>query len=192
MKFNELETKKRFNNKYGNNAYISSYCYYNGTEQISIYVKTGYGASEKVTNVVISEHDLDDWLKEFMSVSSVSEVSKTEEKKELKLVFISSKELETDVDVNCNKVELLKENKQMEENEEVLESGEVKESEIKDDFDSMRRLLFESMRMVKKGQLDVEKAKSISSMAQTIINSVKVEIDFLKLTGSNDKPKMIS
>jgi hypothetical protein len=192
MKFNELETKKRFNNKYGNNAYISNYCYYNGTEQISIYVKAGYGASEKVTNVVISEHDLDDWIKEFMNVS---ELSKTKEKKELKLVFISSKELETDVDVNCNKVELLKENKLMEENEkneEVLESGEVKESEIKDDFDSMRRLLFESMRMVKQGQLDVEKAKSISSMAQTIINSVKVEIDFLKLTGSNDKPKMIN
>jgi hypothetical protein len=191
MKFNELETKKRFNNKYGNNAHISNYCYYNGTEQISIYVKSGYGAGEKVTNVVISEHDLDDWIKEFMNVS---EVDKSEEKKELKLVFVSSKELEKDLDKSCNKVELtkgvlLKENKKMKENE---ESEEVKESEQKDDFDSMRKLLFESMRMVKNGELDVEKAKSISSMAQTIINSVKVEIDFLKLTGSNDKPKMIS
>jgi hypothetical protein len=28
-------------------------------------------------------------------------------------------------------------------------------------------------------------------VGQTIINSVKVEIDFLKLTGSSEKPKMI-
>lgn len=29
-------------------------------------------------------------------------------------------------------------------------------------------------------------------MAQTIINSVKVEVDFLKLTGSSEKPTMIN
>ena len=60
-----------------------------------------------------------------------------------------------------------------------------------DNFDSMREIIFDSMRMVKAGTLDVEKAKSISMLGQTIINSVKVEVDFIKLTGSSDKSKMI-
>ena len=55
----------------------------------------------------------------------------------------------------------------------------------------MREIIFDSMRMVKAGTLDVEKAKSISMLGQTIINSVKVEVDFIKLTGSTDKSKMI-
>jgi hypothetical protein len=162
MIFKELEIKKSYNNKYGNNSYIGSYCYYQGTEQISIYIKTGYGASEKTINVVISEHDLDVWLKEF---TNSSEVNKKIEPTNNKVMEDSRSELVKEV---------------------------VNEVEKKQDFDYMRRLLFESMKMVKEGSLDVEKAKSISSMAQTIINSVKVEVDFLKLTGSNDKPTMIN
>ena len=65
MIFKELDIKQKFSNRFGNSAYISNYCYYEGTEQISIYVKTGYGASEKTINEVISEHDLTKWITEF-------------------------------------------------------------------------------------------------------------------------------
>jgi hypothetical protein len=71
-----------------------------------------------------------------------------------------------------------------------MSSENVNEKSI-NNFDSMRDILFDTMREVKSGVLDIEKAKSISSVGQTIINSVKVEIDFLKLTGSSEKPKMI-
>ena len=50
MTFKELETKEVFNNSYGNSVYIDRYIYYEGTEQISIYIKSGYGASEKIIN----------------------------------------------------------------------------------------------------------------------------------------------
>lgn len=39
-------------------TYIHSHCYYEGTEQISIYIKTGFGANEKTINELISEHKL--------------------------------------------------------------------------------------------------------------------------------------
>ena len=55
MIFKELETKQVFDNSYGSSAYIYRYVYYNGTEQISIHIKTGYGASEKIINEVINK-----------------------------------------------------------------------------------------------------------------------------------------
>ena len=67
MIFKELDTKQMFDNSYGNSVWIDKYVYYNGTEQISIYVKKGYGADERVINVVISEHDLTEWIANFKS-----------------------------------------------------------------------------------------------------------------------------
>jgi hypothetical protein len=153
MRFKELETKERFSNKYGNLSYISNYCYYDGTEQISIYIKTGFGITEKTINEIISEHELPKWLLEFKNIEEEEEI------------IIPKKNI-------------------------IMKENEIKGTN-KDDFNSMRNILFESMRMVKDGTLDIEKAKSISAMAQTIINSVKVEVDFLKLTGSSEKPTMI-
>lgn len=34
--------------------------------------------------------------------------------------------------------------------------------------------------------MDVERAKAISQVAQTIINSVEVEVDFIKVTGRSE------
>lgn len=166
-KFKELEDRNSYSNEYGKNAYISSYVHYQGTEQLSIYIKTGYGAGEETFNVVISEHELVEWKKNFMNINSE----------------ISKKQVEEIIIKEPNKNEAM---------ENVVVENVVNEIEKKDNFDSMRNLLFESMRMVKEGTLDVEKAKSISQMAQTIINSVKVELDFIKMTDSKDKPKMIS
>jgi hypothetical protein len=165
MIFKELETKQVFDNSYGSSAYIDRYVYYNGTEQISIYIKTGYGASEKIINDIISEHDLEEWIADFKS--------------SVNLPNSNLKPLSLD-----NKPSVILPNIKN------MSSENVNEKSI-NNFDSMRDILFDTMREVKSGVLDIEKAKSISSVGQTIINSVKVEIDFLKLTGSSEKPKMI-
>jgi hypothetical protein len=159
MKLKEIEVLKgrTFSNSYGKSSYISEYCYYEGTEQISIYIKTGYGASETTTHKVISEHDLQEWINNFKN-----------EKEEIIVSNITE----------------IKENI-------MSENLESKEDEKIDNFNSMREIIFESIKMVKDGSLDLDKAKTISMLSQTIINSVKVEVDFLKLTGSTDKPKMI-
>lgn len=145
MIFKELETKQLFDNSYGNSVWIDRYVYYNGTEQISIYIKKGYGADERVINVVISEHKLDQWIADFKNL------------------------------VNLPKTKNMNSENEKSENS----------------FNSMREILFDSMKEVKNGNLDVEKAKAIASISQIVINSVKVEIEFLKLTGSDKKPKMI-
>jgi hypothetical protein len=165
MIFKELETKQVFDNSYGSSSYIDRYVYYNGTEQISIYIKTGYGASEKIINEVISEHDLEEWVAKFKSSVILPNSN-------LKPLLLD------------NKPSVILPKKQN------MSSENVNEKSI-NNFDSMRDILFDTMREVKSGVLDIEKAKSISSVGQTIINSVKVEIDFLKLTGSSEKPKMI-
>lgn len=164
MTFKELETKEVFNNSYGNSVYIDRYIYYEGTEQISIYIKSGYGASEKIINEVISEHDLEKWISQFKSSVNLPKI-----------------DLETPLTKEISSVNLPKIKNMSEEN--VIEDN--------NNFDSMRSILFDSMRMVKNGQLDVESAKSISILGQTIINSVKVEIDFIKETGSKKNLTMI-
>jgi hypothetical protein len=165
MIFKELDTKQKFSNRFGNLSYISNYCYYEGTEQISIYIKTGYGASERTINEVISEHDLAKWITEF----KINEIKKEKIKptENINLSWVKPTEI---------KPKIMNENT---------------DKKSVDNFDSMREIIFESMRMVKAGTLDVEKAKSISMLGQTIINSVKVEVDFIKLTGSSNKSKMI-
>ena len=165
MRFEELEIKQSFNNSYGNSVYIDRYVYYEGTEQISIYIKSGYGASEKIIYEIISEHDLEKWVANFKTSVDLP-------KSDLGTPLIEEK-----ISVNLPKTINMNEESVIEDN---------------NNFDSMRSILFDSMRMVKEGKLDVESAKSISILGQTIINSVKVEIDFIRETGSKNKLKMIN
>jgi hypothetical protein len=39
--------------------------------------------------------------------------------------------------------------------------------------------------MLKDGDMEIEKAKAITDVAQTIINSAKVEVDFIKTVHGN-------
>jgi hypothetical protein len=48
----------------------------------------------------------------------------------------------------------------------------------------LRDIMFKTLRGIQDGTLDVDKAKAINDTAQTIINSAKVEVEFLKATGS--------
>lgn len=48
----------------------------------------------------------------------------------------------------------------------------------------LNQFLFETLQGVKDGTVDAEKAKSITGIAQTMINNARAEIDFLKANGS--------
>ena len=165
MVFKELETKQMFDNSYGNSVWIDRYVYYNGTEQISIYVKKGYGADERVINVVISEHDLTEWIANFKS--------------SVNLPNSATKPLLTEKKTSVNLPKI----KDMNEETTVVQQ--------KNNFDSMREILFDSMSLVKEGKLDIDKAKAVSMICQTIINSVKVEIDYIQATDTKHKLSMI-
>jgi hypothetical protein len=50
-------------------------------------------------------------------------------------------------------------------------------------IDTLRDTLFDTMQKLKDGTLDVEKAKTIGDLSQVIINSAKVEVDFVRANG---------
>lgn len=54
------------------------------------------------------------------------------------------------------------------------------------DINELRKHLFETLQQIrdKENPLDIERAKAVSDVAQTIINSAKVEIDHMKMTGA--------
>lgn len=61
----------------------------------------------------------------------------------------------------------------------------------KNNFSEMRSILFDTLRGVKEGTISPDKAKAVSQTAQTIINTVKPELDFLKLTNNPTQPKVL-
>lgn len=48
-------------------------------------------------------------------------------------------------------------------------------------FKNERSILFDTMMKLQRGEIDKDVAREISNTAQTIINSVKVELDFIKV-----------
>jgi hypothetical protein len=54
---------------------------------------------------------------------------------------------------------------------------------MSNDAAALRDLLFDTIRGVKDGTLELDQAKAISEGAQTIINLAKAEIDMLKVVG---------
>lgn len=55
--------------------------------------------------------------------------------------------------------------------------------------DDLRTHLFETLAALRdeKNPMDIDRAKAISDVAQTIINTAKVEVDFMRATGSAPK-----
>lgn len=49
----------------------------------------------------------------------------------------------------------------------------------------LRDSLFETMELLKTGKIDVATAKAMSDIGQTIINSAKTEIDYIKAVGGD-------
>jgi hypothetical protein len=53
----------------------------------------------------------------------------------------------------------------------------------KNKIEHLRNHLFEAIEMLKDGEIDVEKAKTIADLGQVIVNSAKVEVEFLRHVG---------
>ena len=48
-------------------------------------------------------------------------------------------------------------------------------------IDDLREQLFDTIEMLKSGQMTIETAKVIAEVGQVVINSAKAEIDFIKV-----------
>jgi len=53
------------------------------------------------------------------------------------------------------------------------------------DINTLREALFDTLQGLKNKSVDIEHADAINRTAQTIINTAKVEVDFIKASGSN-------
>ena len=52
-------------------------------------------------------------------------------------------------------------------------------------IETLRDHLFDALDALKAGSMDVDHAKAVSDIAQTIINSAKVEVEFMRARGSD-------
>lgn len=51
-------------------------------------------------------------------------------------------------------------------------------------INDLRETLFDTLQSVKAGTIDLDRAKAISELSQNIINTAKVEIEYLKAGGN--------
>lgn len=51
-------------------------------------------------------------------------------------------------------------------------------------INDLRKTLFDTLQSVKAGTIDLDRAKAISELSQNIINTAKVEIEYLKAGGN--------
>jgi hypothetical protein len=198
MKFKELDEikGKKFSNEYGTTASIERYVHYEGSEQISIHIKNGFGADEKMINEVILEDHLLNFVEKFtnkkpqeriVNPSTVLEtkketVIKPKVKKEVdpysipprikkEAIVLREQVKETKVIENKPEIEMLKPNQTKMNTEQ-----ESRENPVTiNNHQYLRKVLFETMVGVKDGSIDLNKSKAIAAVAQTIINSFKAE-----------------
>jgi len=50
-------------------------------------------------------------------------------------------------------------------------------------LESLREALFDTLRKVKAGEIDLDKARAVNELGKTLIDSAKVEVDYLKTAG---------
>jgi hypothetical protein len=65
------------------------------------------------------------------------------------------------------------------------------EKKSSNNFDEMREILFDTLRQVKSGKFDESKAKTICVISQTLINSARVEIDYIKTVSNKNKSNLL-
>lgn len=54
------------------------------------------------------------------------------------------------------------------------------------DITALREALFDTLQKVKTGELDVEKARAINELGKTLVDSAKVEVEYLRATGGGE------
>jgi hypothetical protein len=63
---------------------------------------------------------------------------------------------------------------------------------MKNKLSDLRNHLFESIEMLKSGEMEIDKAQAINGLAQTLVASAKVEVDYIKSVGGmNDRSGFI-
>jgi hypothetical protein len=50
----------------------------------------------------------------------------------------------------------------------------------------LRDSMFEALQMLKEGKITIEQAKAVSEIGQVIINSAKVEVDYIKANNGGE------
>lgn len=53
-------------------------------------------------------------------------------------------------------------------------------------INDLRGTLFETLKGIKDGSIDLEKARAINEVSKTIIDTAKVEVDYLKVNGGGE------
>jgi hypothetical protein len=53
-------------------------------------------------------------------------------------------------------------------------------------MDDLRAALFDTLDQLKAGTLDLDRARAINDVGQTLINSAKVEVEYLRVSGGGD------
>lgn len=53
------------------------------------------------------------------------------------------------------------------------------------DINELRDYLFSALRGLKDGSIKIDQARAMSDVAQTIINTAKVEVEYLRVTGQD-------
>jgi hypothetical protein len=53
-------------------------------------------------------------------------------------------------------------------------------------LDDLRATLFATLDGVKAGTLDLDKARAVNEVAKTIVDTAKVEVDYLRTTGGGE------
>lgn len=59
-------------------------------------------------------------------------------------------------------------------------------------INDLRKALFDTMEDVREGKTETDTAKAVVDLAQTIVNTVKVEIDFMRHSGETVDTGFIS
>lgn len=55
---------------------------------------------------------------------------------------------------------------------------------MSNNISALRTTLFDTLQAVKSDEMDIDRARAVSDIAQTIINTAKAEIDYAKATGA--------
>lgn len=53
--------------------------------------------------------------------------------------------------------------------------------------DDLRAILFDTIRAVKDGSMPLDRAKAVGELTQVVVNSAKVEVEFLRATNGKGK-----
>lgn len=57
---------------------------------------------------------------------------------------------------------------------------------MSNNIDDLRTALFETLRGVRDGSVDLDKARAVNEVAKTIVETAKVEVDYLRVTNGGE------